>query len=67
MKSGKYCFKEDCLSSCVQSRHDQQNDKGRQRSGKKLLDFHAQARQGLTKWKEDDLLGAPQQMSQREH
>lgn len=38
----------------------------RERSEKKLLGFDAQARQGLLKWKEDKLLGAAQQMSQRE-
>lgn len=68
MKSGKSCFKEDCESSCVQSRQEQQTDKGRERGQKKkLLDFDAQARQGLLKRKEDELLGAAQQMSQREY
>ena len=69
MKSGKACFKEDCVSSCVQSGQEQQYDKGRERerSEKKLLGFDAQARQGLLKWKEDELPGAAQHMSRREY
>lgn len=66
MKSGKACFKEDCVSSCVQ---EHQDDRGREREvrKKKLLGFDAQARQGLLQWKEDELLGAAQQMSRREY